>query len=305
MTVSEEDSKYREKKIMKVTLTGSVVNLVLTIFKLFAGILGRSAAMVADGIHSASDLVSDFVVMIFVHISSEGSDKSHDYGHGKFETMATLIISLMLFAVGIELMVSGIRSIKGILAGSSTASPSMLALAAAAISIVSKELLYRYTHNAAKKLDSPVVEANAWHHRSDALSSVGSLLGIGGAMALGGKWALLDPLAGCLISLMIMWIAVKMSIPATGDLLDQSLPDETEDEIVQTALKVHGVNGFHGLKTRRIGRDIDMEAHLVVDPDIKVSEAHAIATDVEKAIRSRFGKYTQISLHIEPDDYAE
>ena len=299
------DSVQREKEITKVTLVGSVVNLVLTVFKILAGILGASAAMVADGIHSLSDLISDFVVIVFVRISSKGSDKEHDFGHGKFETFAAFIVSLMLFAVGIELMVSGIRSIVEIASGGVPAHPSIIALIAAIVSIVLKEILYRYTHAAAKKMDSPVVEANAWHHRSDALSSIGSFFGIGGAMLLGDKWSLLDPLAACIISIMILWVAIKMAMPAIGDLMDRSLPDNEEEMIMKAAKGIDGVKGLHELKTHRLGKDILIEAHLVVDPDINVRAAHNIATNVERAFREKFGHGTQISLHIEPDDNSE
>lgn len=292
----------RTNKITFVTLVGSVVNAALTAFKIVAGIIGHSAAMVADGVHSLSDLLSDVVVLVFVRISGKGRDKNHDYGHGKFETFATLIISLMLLVVGANLMSSGIASIKKILGGESVEAPGMIALWAALLSIVSKEILYRYTAVQGRKLDSPMMVANAWHHRSDALSSVGSLLGIGGAILLGDKFVILDPLAGCVISIFIIVMAVRMSIPAIKELLDVSLPDEMEDEIERTAKGVPGVVDLHELKTRREGPGIVLEGHLVLHSDISLEQAHSISKQVERALRGRFGGSTQISLHLEPEN---
>ncbi len=292
----------RTNKITFVTLVGSVVNALLTAFKIIAGIIGHSAAMVADGVHSLSDLLSDVVVLVFVRISGKGRDKNHDYGHGKFETFATLIISLMLLVVGANLMSSGIASIKKILGGESVEAPGMIALWAALLSIVSKEILYRYTAVQGRKLDSPMMVANAWHHRSDALSSVGSLLGIGGAILLGDKFVILDPLAGCVISIFIIVMAVRMSIPAIKELLDVSLPDEMEDEIERTAKGVPGVVDLHELKTRREGPGIVLEGHLVLHSDISLEQAHSISKQVERALRDRFGDSTQISLHLEPEN---
>lgn len=292
----------RTNKITFVTLVGSVVNAALTAFKIVAGVIGHSAAMVADGVHSLSDLLSDVVVLVFVRISGKGRDKNHDYGHGKFETFATLIISLMLLVVGANLMSSGIASIKKILGGESVEAPGMIALWAALLSIVSKEILYRYTALQGRKLDSPMMVANAWHHRSDALSSVGSLLGIGGAILLGDKFVILDPLAGCVISIFIIVMAVRMSIPAIKELLDVSLPDEMEDEIERTAKGVPGVVDLHELKTRREGPGIVLEGHLVLHSDISLEQAHSISKQVERALRDRFGDSTQISLHLEPEN---
>lgn len=292
----------RTSKITFVTLVGSVVNAVLTVFKIVAGIAGHSAAMIADGVHSLSDLLSDIVVLVFVRISDKGRDKDHDYGHGKFETFATLIISLMLLVVGANLMSSGIRSIRVIIGGEVVAAPGMIALWAAVLSIASKEILYRYTAVWGRKLDSPMMVANAWHHRSDAFSSIGSLLGIGGAILLGDKFVILDPLAGCIISIFIIVMAVRMSIPAIKELLDVSLPDEMEEQIVQTAKGIRGVVDLHELKTRREGPGIVMEGHLVLHSDISLHQAHDISKKVERALRERFGSSAQISLHLEPEN---
>lgn len=295
----------RTAKVTFVTLVGSVVNIILTVFKIFAGVLGRSTAMIADGIHSLSDLLSDIVVIVFVKISAKGRDKDHDYGHGKFETFATLIISLMLIVVAANLMSGGINKIRMILDGGEVSSPGMIALWAAVASIVLKEILYRYTIIQGRALNSPMMIANAWHHRSDAFSSVGSLLGIAGAIFLGDKFVILDPITGCVISIFILVMAVKMSVPAIKELLDVSLPDDVEEKIEATAKSVKGVVDLHELKTRREGPGIIMEGHLVLNSDISLKEAHNISKKVEESLRKEFGPETQISLHLEPEDDAE
>lgn len=292
----------RTAKVTFVTLVGSIVNIILTVFKIIAGVLGRSTAMIADGIHSLSDLLSDIVVIVFVKISAKGRDKDHDYGHGKFETFATLIISLMLIVVAVNLMSGGISKIRLILDGGEVSSPGMIALWAAVASIVLKEILYHYTIIQGKALNSPMMIANAWHHRSDAFSSIGSLLGIGGAIFLGDKFVILDPITGCVISIFILVMAVKMSVPAIKELLDVSLPDEVEQEIETTAKSIPGVIDLHELKTRREGPGIIMEGHLVLNSHISLKEAHDISKKVEDALRKKFGSETQISLHLEPED---
>ena len=288
----------RERRVTRVTLWGSVVNLVLTAFKICAGVLGHSAAMIADGVHSLSDLMSDVVVLVFIRISSKGRDRDHEFGHGKFETLATVIVSVILVVVAANLISGGIRSIRSVVSGGTLPRPGWIALAAAAVSVVAKEILYR-------EVDSPVTVANAWHHRSDALSSVGSLLAIGGAIVLGQKWTVLDPLASCAIGVMIIVVAVKMAVPSLQELLDVSLPEDMERGIVETIESVDGVKSAHGLKTRRSGSSVIIEAHVVVDPRISIVEAHGISTAVERALRGKLGAQTQISLHVEPSADAE
>lgn len=290
----------REKEIRKITLWGSLVNLVLTVFKIIAGVLGRSAAMIADGIHSLSDLLSDVVVLVFTHMSSKGKDRDHSFGHGKFETLATLIVSVMLVAVGTDLMIGAIRSIIGFCRGDDIPEPGIIALIAAVVSILSKEILYHATVKVGKKTGSTVVVANAWHHRSDAFSSIGAMAGIGGAMLLGGRWTVLDPVASCVISVAIIVIAVRLALPSLAELLETSLPEDIEQEIVAIASAVKGVNDVHELKTRRNGISFIIDAHIAVNPDISIVEAHDIATDVEDVLRSRYGQETQINIHVEP-----
>lgn len=291
----------REKEIRDITLWGAAVNIMLTVGKFFAGIFGHSAAMMADSIHSLSDLLSDAVVLIFTRISSKGKDRDHSFGHGKFETLATLIVSLILLAVGTNLIRTGIKDIIDAMSGSGLPKPGGIALIAAAVSIVAKEILYHATVKVGKKVGSTVVIANAWHHRSDALSSIGAFIGIGGSILLGDKWTILDPIASCCISIAVMIVAVRMAIPSLAELLETSLPEDIEQEIIATASAVKGVVDVHELKTRRNGVSFIIDAHIVVNPDISIVEAHDIATDVEEALRKRYGYQTQLSIHIEPD----
>lgn len=298
-------TKDREHIISFVTVAGAVANLALCVFKMVAGIIGKSSAMVADAIHSLSDLVSDVIVIVMVKISSKGKDKNHDYGHGKFETLATVCVCLLLLAVGAKLMAGGIGRIKLVLDGGELEAPGAIALLAALISIAIKELLFQWTNRVGKQVDCSAMTANAWHHRSDALSSVGSALGIGGAIIMGGRWTILDPIAGCIISIILIVMAVKMALPAIGELTEASLPDEIEDRIMDIIESVPGVDNAHALKTRRTGPDIVIDVHAVVDPEMSVTKAHDISTAIECALRNEYGKGTQVSVHIEPNKDSE
>jgi cation diffusion facilitator family transporter len=294
----------REGKIRRITICGAVVNVLLTVAKIIAGVVGHSAAMIADAVHSLSDLLSDFVVLVFTRISSREKDKEHSFGHGKFETLATLIVSVILIAAGARLLAGSIKSIVGVLNGEVLPKPGYIALIAAVVSIVAKEILYRLTADVAKDVNSPVVMANAWHHRSDAMSSIGSLVGIGGAILLGSRWTVLDPIASFAISIAIIVVAVKMSLPSLAELLETALPEDVENDIIQTAMSVPGVRNVHELKTRRNGVSVIIDAHIVVDPSISIVEAHDIATSVETALSLRFGPETQMSIHVEPAEDA-
>lgn len=293
--------RAREKQITRVTLIGSIVNLILTAIKITAGVVGKSGAMIADGIHSLSDLASDIVVLIFVPIAGKAKDKDHQYGHGKFETLATLIVSLILMVVAIRLVASSAKSIISALSGNILPKPGYIALAAAIISIVSKEILYQYTALVARRTNSSVCKANAWHHRSDALSSIGSLLGIGGAVILGNKWTILDPVAAVIIGLMILFVAIKMAKAPIEELMEKSLDEKTEKEITDIILATEGVQNMHNLKTRRNGQSKIIDCHIRVKRTISIVEAHDIATNVEKNLKQKFGNETQTSIHIEPE----
>lgn len=294
------DTISREKEIRKVTLVGSVINLLLLAFKFVAGIIGHSAAMIADAVHSLSDFISDIIVLVFVHISGKPEDESHAYGHGKFETMATLIIGVILLAVGVGIFVNGASSIIDNFKGNIPSSPSKVALIAAVISIVLKELLYRYTVRVGQKLNSQAVVANAWHHRSDAYSSLGTLLGIGGAIFLGEGWQVLDPLAAVIVSLFIVRVAFQLVKPCVDDLLERSLPAETEQRIKDIILSFPEIGSPHHLRTRRIGNNIAIEVHIRMDGNISLNEAHRLTTNVENRLKEEFGEGTHIGIHMEP-----
>lgn len=294
------ESSEREKRIVQVTVWGAIANCILTLAKVAAGIVGHSSAMVADGVHSLSDLVSDIIVIVFVCISSQNTDKGHDYGHGKFETLATFFVSLLLLVVGIKLLLGGILSIRGYMQGEEQPQPSVIALYMALISILVKEILFQITARIGKEVESPAVIANAWHHRSDAISSIGSLVGIGGAIFLGKQWVILDPLAGCIISIFIFVVALKMAGGAVSELMEASLPEQNEQEIQNIIMSVNGLEDVHELKTRRNGRSVIIDAHVVVNPSITVAEAHDMTVEAESLLRDRFGEKTQIYIHIEP-----
>lgn len=290
----------REDQITKVTLTGSVVNLLLVCLKAVAGIAGHSAAMVSDAVHSLSDFITDIVVLVFVRISAQPQDEGHDYGHGKFETLATLLIGLALAAAAIGIVVSGATKLARWLQGEDLPSPGLMALWAALISIVTKEALYQYTRIKGRKLDSPALTANAWHHRSDALSSVGAAIGIGGAIFLGNRWTVLDPLASIVVGAMLVKVAWDLLGPSFGELTESSLPQETEAEMLSIIKGIDGVHDPHNLRTRRVGNRIVAEVHIRLDGNLTLADAHDKATEVERRIKARFGPQSHIVVHMEP-----
>ncbi|MDE7413770.1 MAG: cation diffusion facilitator family transporter [Muribaculaceae bacterium] len=290
----------REKEIYKVTLTGSLVNAVLIVLKFVAGIVGKSSAMVADAVHSLSDFISDVIVLVFVKIAGRPKDKSHDYGHGKFETLATAIIGILLICAGIGLMINGIESIVDNINGASLERPTMLALVVAVFSIISKEWLYLYTLRTGKRVESQAVIANAWHHRSDAVSSLGTLIGISGAMFLGEKWRILDPIAAVVVSVMIIKSGYDIVRPCIDELLEASLPEDKEKEIVDLVMGVPGIDFVSNLRTRRIGNGIAVDLHAKMDGNLTLSDAHEIATEAENAVKQVFGPNTIINIHMEP-----
>lgn len=291
----------REAGIYRVTLVGSVVNLLLLVFKFVAGILGHSAAMMADAVHSLSDFVTDIIVIVFVRISSKPEDEGHDYGHGKYETLATAIIGLILLFVGFGILWNGATSIWDFWQGGELKEPGMLALWAALVSIVFKELLYQYTVFKGRRLNSQAVVANAWHHRSDALSSIGTAIGIGGAILLGEHWLILDPLAAVVVSFFIMKVAIQLLIPCVEELLEKSLPAEVEEKIKQEILSFPGVTSPHHLRTRRIGSSYAIEVHIRMNGKITLEEAHRTATAIENRLKGEFGSRTYINIHVEPE----
>lgn len=290
----------REQKICNVTIVGGVANAALLVFKFIAGVLGNSAAMIADAIHSLSDFITDVVVLVFVRVSGKPADKGHDWGHGKYETLATTLIGIALLVVAALIVSSGVSNLLLWFRGGRIEEPGMLAFWAAIVSLVVKEAIFRYTVYQGRKLDSQAVVANAWHHRSDALSSIGTALGIGGAAILGGRWAVLDPLAGIVVGFFIIKVGVDLLKDGVSELMEASLPEETEREILDIIALFPDVFDPHNLRTRRIGNRIAVEVHVRMDGNATLRESHERATQIERALKDKYGSSTHVVVHMEP-----
>ena len=290
----------REKEIFRVTVWGGIINVVLLVVKFAAGIFGNSAAMIADAVHSLTDFATDVVVLIFVHLGNKPADRDHDYGHGKYETLATAIIGTSLLAVGVLIFCSGAGKTWRVIQGEMLPSPGKVALVAAVASIVLKEWAYRFTVKVGKRCQSEAVVANAWHHRSDALSSVGTMIGVGGAILLGNRWTVLDPLASIVVSVFIVRAAWQLMMESMKELTEASLSDEDEAVITHIAASEPGVSEVHNLRTRRVGNRIAIEMHARMLGSTPLVEAHLHATAIEHRLKEHFGPDTLVSIHLEP-----
>lgn len=290
----------REKEIFRVTIWGGIINVVLLVVKFAAGIFGHSAAMIADAVHSLTDFATDVVVLIFVHLGNKPADRGHDYGHGKYETLATAIIGTSLLAVGVLIFCSGAGKTWRVIQGEMLPSPGKVALVAAVASIVLKEWAYRFTVKVGKRCQSEAVVANAWHHRSDALSSVGTMIGVGGAILLGNRWTVLDPLASIVVSVFIVRAAWQLMMESMKELTEASLSDEDEAVITHIAASEPGVSEAHNLRTRRVGNRIAIEMHARMLGSTPLVEAHLHATAIEHRLKEHFGPDTLVSIHLEP-----
>ena len=290
----------RVQRITRITVFGTIVNTLLLAFKFLAGILGGSAAMLADAVHSLSDFLTDIVVLVFVKISNRPADRKRSYGYGKYETLATLCIGIALLAVGIGIAVDGVEKIIQVCNGETLAQPGWIAFWAAIASIALKELTYWLTIRVAKQVDSEALRANAWHHRSDALSSIGTGLGIGGAILLGQKWTILDPIAALVVSVFIMLTALRLTYGALGESLEQSLPEENENEIRAIVAADKELSELHHLCTRRLGNRVAIEMHLRMPGNTPLTIAHKHASAIEQQLKQRFGDQTHINIHLEP-----
>lgn len=290
----------REKEIFRVTIWGGIINVVLLVVKFAAGIFGHSAAMIADAVHSLTDFATDVVVLIFVHLGNKPADRDHDYGHGKYETLATAIIGTSLLAVGVLIFCSGMDKTWRVIQGEVLPSPGKVALVAAVASIVLKEWAYRFTVKVGKRCRSEAVVANAWHHRSDALSSVGTMIGVGGAILLGNRWTVLDPLASIVVSVFIVRAAWQLMMESMKELTEASLSDEDEAVITHIAASEPGVSEVHNLRTRRVGNRIAIEMHARMLGSTPLVEAHLHATAIEHRLKEHFGPDTLVSIHLEP-----
>ena len=290
----------REDQIRRITLVGSAGNVLLVIVKFIAGVVGHSSAMIADAVHSLSDLLTDFIVLLFVGISARPQDSSHDYGHGKFETLASLMVSIALIGAAIGIIVSGASKFAAWLGGADLQSPGKLALWVAVISILVKELMYQYTARKGRDLESQALVANAWHHRSDALSSIGAAIGIAGAVLLGGRWTVFDPLASIVVGAMLIAVALKIMRPSLGELTDESLSEAQESEIMGIISSFPEVSEPHNLRTRHIGNKVAIEAHIRMDGEMTLNTVHQITSEIEQKLKDRFGADTIVTLHMEP-----
>ena len=290
----------RVQRITRITVFGTIVNTLLLAFKFLAGILGGSAAMLADAVHSLSDFLTDIVVLVFVKISNRPADRKHSYGYGKYETLATLCIGLALLAIGIGIAVDGVEKIIQVWNGETLAQPGWIAFWAAIASIVLKELTCWLTIRVAKQVDSEALKANAWHHRSDALSSIGTGLGIGGAILLGQRWTILDPIAALVVSVFIVLTALRLTYGAIGEFLEQSLPEENENEIRAIVAADKELSELHHLCTRRLGNRVAIEMHLRMPGNTPLTIAHKHASAIEQQLKQRFGDQTHINIHLEP-----
>jgi cation diffusion facilitator family transporter len=292
----------RAKEATRVTWIGFVVNVLLSIIKMVAGILGRSSALIADSVHSISDLSTDVVLLVGIRAASKPEDENHKYGHGKIETLITLTVGVFLLFVGIGILYTAIRNILNVIGGEDLEVPGTIAVAAAAISMISKECVYWYTRRVGQRIGSKALIANAWHHRTDSLSSLATFLGVGAAIILGGKWAILDPIAALLVTLLIFWVSIKLVKESLNDLLEGSLDKETEKSIMSIASSIKGLKEPHNLKTRSLGNRIAIDIHIKVEKDLSVKEAHEISLDLERSLRSEFGEETFVNIHVDPDD---
>lgn len=291
----------REQRAKTAAWTGLFVNAALAAFKLAAGILGHSTAMIADAANSLSDFVTDIVLLVSFRVVAMPVDKSHDYGHGKFETLATAVIGTFIVLVGVGICQSAIHKIADSLIGKYyVESPGMIALVAAAVSIAVKEWIYRRTARIGREIASPAVLAKAWDHRADALSSTGTMLGIGGAIALGNEWHILDPLAAVVVGAFIIKTGATIAYGGIKDLLEESLDEATKAEIIDISKSVPGVLHPHNLRTRRIGNDIAVDLHIRVDGAMNITAAHDLTSKIETRLFARFGPKTHVVIHVEP-----
>lgn len=289
-----------EKSGRRITWIGFFVNIFLFIFKLIAGIFGRSQAILADAFHTLSDVSTDIIVLLGLKISLKKEDESHPYGHGKAETISAFTLGVLLVIAGLFIFFESLLKFLSIYKGSLIHPPTLFALSGGLISIFSKEILYRYTISAGKKTESPAIIANAWHHRSDSLSSFASSLGVGGAILLGKKWIVLDPVAGGLVSFFVIKVGYKILKKEMGGLMEASPEKEIKAAIERILKDDPNVKEFHKLRMRYIGRRLAMDFHLVLDENLSFPDAHSIATSIENKIKEKISSIHTIIIHTEP-----
>lgn len=290
--MKKSTAKSTATRVSAVSIAG---NTVLALFKLFAGIIANSGAMISDAVHSASDILSSIIVIIGVKISARDSDNAHPYGHERFECVAAIVLSVILFVVGLFIGESAISNIGG--DASYLTAPGTLALAAAVISIVSKEAMFRYTKYYAKKLDSSALMADAWHHRSDAFSSIGALIGIAGAKI---GFPILDPIASLIICVFIIKAAYDIFKDAINKMIDRSCSEDVENRIKDCAAEQDGVLKIDNIKTRMFSNRIYVDIEICADGKLTLEESHGIAENVHTAIEKNFENVKHIMVHVNP-----
>lgn len=289
------DTDNRTKISQKVTIVGAVIDFLLAVLKVIVGIIGNSGALIADGIHSFSDLLSDGVVWYAAKHSSEEADEEHPYGHERFETVATLGLAIILAIIGTGIIFDAFDR----LSEPSELSYSALLLSVAALSILSKEALYWYTLKVAKACKSDMLKANAWHHRSDALSSIVVFIGILGSL---NGYLYLDGIAAVIVGLMVIYIAWELGTSATKELVDTSIDAQQVEQLRNSIGRISGVNNVHSLRTRKIGQGISADVHVQVDPFLSVSEGHIISVSVERVAKECVEGLNDVTVHIDPED---
>lgn len=293
------DTALKTNEEKRCTLLGMACDVCLSAVKIATGILGHSSAILADGIHSIGDTVTDGLVYAMVRLSGKGVDERYRYGRGKYETLAAFLISIILVIVALGLMVDGIQDVWTAIQGEALTRPHNLALLVGIIAVIVKEGLYHYTRMKGKKTGSTALAAYAWHHRADALSTAATLLGVAGAMFLGERWRVLDPIAAIAVSVLILVLAYRMGRPAVEELLEVSLPRDEQDKIASIINNTQGVKSFHNLRTRRNGSLRVVDIHIKVDGGLSVSDSHDITQEIERQLGDELGE-VMTNIHVEP-----
>lgn len=291
--------QQRNSEEKRCTLVGMTSDVCLSALKIVTGIIGHSSAILADGIHSISDTVTDALVYAMVRLSGKGVDEHYRYGRGKFETLAAFLISILLVVVALGLMTEGLKDVWAALQGETLERPHNVALVVGIIAVVVKEGLYHYTRLKGRKTGSNALKAYAWHHRADALSTAATLLGVAGAMFLGERWRVLDPIAAIAVSVVILVLAYRLGRPAVEELLEVSLPNEEQEKIANIVINTSGVKAFHNLRTRRNGNLRVVDLHIKVDGDLSVAQSHDITREIEQRLSQELGE-VMTNIHVEP-----
>ena len=298
----ENEYKYGKK----VTIVGTVANIILSLIKLIVGFISGSLALIADGFHSLSDLASDVVVFVGLSFAEKPDDSSHHFGHGKFETFSAFLVGVFLAAAGFFIGKDSAEVFWDVYHGMIITAPGIEALFVTLVSVILKEVLYRYTRRAGEKIKSPSIIANAWHHRSDSFSSIGAFLGIAGAIFLGGKWVILDPLAGIIVALILIKEAFSIIKENLSQLLDVSLGVECTNTIQTLIKEVSNCSEPHSIRTRSAGKRVVISLHIRVDDNLTIKKGHEISHVVEDKLKKEFGVDTIVTVHVEPESgYSE